>query len=123
VGIMRCVVDTNIIIDLLSKKPQAKQIFEENEIVISKITWIEVVSGAKNAAELIQLKEFLGNFEIIGLNDEIAELAALLRIERKMKLPDAIIYATAKQAKLTLLTRDEKGFDAALPDVKIPYKL
>ena len=46
--------------------------------------------------------------EIVEVTKSIAEIAADLRASAKIKLPDALIAATAIEKGLTLLTFDEK---------------
>jgi len=48
------------------------------------------------------------NCEIIDVSISIATKAAELRASSKIKLPDALIAATAIEKGLTLLTFDEK---------------
>jgi hypothetical protein len=40
-----------------------------------------------------------------------------------MKLPDAIIQATAEGAGRVLITRNTRDFPASTPGVRIPYTL
>lgn len=54
--------------------------------------------------------QFISNAEISGIDDEIVDLVISLRRNWGMKLPDAIIAATAKKHKWTIVTRNEKDF-------------
>ena len=54
--------------------------------------------------------KFLEHAEIIGIDDEIVENVIALRRKKKMKLPDAIIAATAMKNNWTLITRNEDDF-------------
>ncbi len=45
------------------------------------------------------------------MGDEVVEQTIRLRKEYKIKLPDAIIAATAINHNLTLITRNEKDFE------------
>jgi predicted nucleic acid-binding protein len=49
---------------------------------------------------------------IIPLTDEIVDETIAIRKIHKIKLPDAIIAATAKTKNLTLITRNETDFDS-----------
>jgi hypothetical protein len=46
-----------------------------------------------------------------------------VRKQRKLKLPDAIILATAQTADRLLITRNTRDFPADDPSVRIPYRL
>ncbi|WP_410176341.1 PIN domain-containing protein [Rickettsia hoogstraalii] len=69
------------------------------------------------------MESFLKNFLIINLNEEIAEIAVVLRKENKIKLPDAIIWATAKFTNSILITRNTKDFPVNAFDIKVPYSI
>jgi predicted nucleic acid-binding protein len=53
----------------------------------------------------------------------VAEEAVRIRRQRRLKLPDAIILATARVHGLVLVTRNTKDFDPADPAIRIPYAL
>ena len=61
-------------------------------------------------------------FELRQLTPIVAEQAALIRREKRLKLPDAVILATARVHGSKLVTRDEKAF-AAEPLAYFPYRL
>ena len=60
-----------------------------------------------NEAE-IQIKNFLSELTIIGLEQKIKESAIEIRRKFALKLPDAIIAATAISRKLDLLSNDQQ---------------
>jgi len=62
------------------------------------ITWIEVLTGAATPEEEAVLRAFLANFACLPVTPAVAERAAANRRQRKIKLPDAIILATAETA-------------------------
>ena len=78
--------------------------------------------GAKRFHQEQRTRIALGAFEIIGVTEEIAEQSVNLRQEYGMKLPDAIILATAHVHRRELVTRNTKDF-AGLPGVILPYTL
>ena len=55
-------------------------------------------------------KEFISFAHVIPLTDEIADFAIELRRRKKMKLPDAVMAATALRYGLTLITRNVEDF-------------
>jgi len=115
--------DTNILIDYLSGIPQARAELERySNRAISVITWMEVMAGTGPSDEQ-QVRAFLLTFTILPLNSEIAEQAVTLRRERKIKLPDAIIQATAQVDDRLLITRNSRDFPSRDPEIRIPYRL
>jgi hypothetical protein len=59
---------------------------------------------------------------VVPVDEEIARHVVALRIDRKLKLLDAIVLATAYVKNPVLITRDT-DFKADDPLVKMPYKL
>ncbi|MBT8720533.1 PIN domain-containing protein [Brachyspira hyodysenteriae] len=53
------------------------------------------------------IKDFLNNINIINLDNYIKNETILIKKEISIKLPDAIILATAKANNLILLTQDD----------------
>ena len=121
---MKGVFDTNILIDYLNGHAKAAaEICKHTEKIISRVTWMEVMVGVKPADEA-SVRTFLGSFTIAELTPAISEEAVRIRkTKSKIKLPDAIIYATAKMESCNLLTRNTNDFDVAAPDVVAPYTL
>lgn len=115
--------DTNILIDHLNAIPQARgEIGRFESRAISIITWMEVMVGAD--ADLVEpTRRFLEGFEVIALDDEIARRAVTLRPSRRIKLPDAVIWATAQAHGRLLVTRNTKDFPADDPGIREPYLL
>jgi predicted nucleic acid-binding protein len=115
--------DTNIVIDALNGVEQADEEYNRYErVLISLITWMEVLVGADG--DEADLRDFLENhFEIVPLDGVTAENAVQLRREYHLRLPDAIIWGTAKTHNAVLVTRNTKDFDPKWEDVRIPYKL
>ncbi|MFC0220480.1 type II toxin-antitoxin system VapC family toxin [Pseudochelatococcus lubricantis] len=115
--------DTNILIDHLNGIPQAREEIGRFESrAISIITWMEVMVGA--SADLVEpTRLFLEGFEVVALDDEIASRAVELRRAHRIKLPDAVIWATAQTAGRLLVTRNTKDFPPGDPGVREPYTL
>ena len=116
--------DTNILIDALNRVPAAKTELQRNRSAwISRISWIEVMAGAPEPARA-ETEEFLGSFRISELTEEVARRAAAIRSQdKRLKLPDAIIWATAQAAGRTLVTRNTRDFPSNIPGIHIPYQL
>lgn len=115
--------DTNILIDHLNAVPQAREEIERFESrAISIITWMEVMVGAND--DLVEpTRRFLDGFKIIALDNEIANRAVALRRTHRIKLPDAVIWATAQTGGRLFVTRNTKDFPTGDPGIREPYAL
>lgn len=112
--------DSNVVIDFTVGIPAAlDEVSRYDEPSISVVTWIEVMAGAR-AEDEVYVRKILGGFDLVALTPEIAERAASIRRERRLKLPDAMIWASAQVNGL--VTRDS-AFPADDPDVRNPYTL
>jgi predicted nucleic acid-binding protein len=67
-------------------------------------------------------RAFLSGFEIMGLDEAVAETAVELRRVHRIKLPDAIIWATASRQGRLLVTWNTRDFPVADPGMRIPYE-
>lgn len=110
--------DTNSIIfflqDLLPSPSKAFLLKELNQRKpqISIITEIELLSWPKiSRVEIGNISEFLSNFESIGLTEEIKIVTIQLRKSTGLKIPDAVIAATAITQAVPLLTNNLKDFE------------
>jgi hypothetical protein len=119
---VKALFDTNILIDYLNGVPQARsELAAFSEASISIVTWMEVMAGAP-AKTATQTRAFLNRFEILGLGTEIAERAVHIRRTHKIKLPDAVVWASAQVERALLVTRNTKDFPVD-PGVRHPYKI
>ena len=79
---------------------------------ICMITVAEVLSFAPNAQALAMTEKMLQEqFTWLDISREIILKSAELRREKKIKLPDAIIGATAICHQLPLASRNSKDFE------------
>jgi predicted nucleic acid-binding protein len=86
-------------------------ILQTNIPVISAITEIELLcwkTASKN--DLKVLNNFIQDATVIELEQEIKSKTAEIRKANKIKLPDAIIAATAIVYNLTIITRNTADF-------------
>jgi predicted nucleic acid-binding protein len=114
---------TNILIDYLNAVPPARtELRRYREKALSIITWMEVMVGASPDLETVT-RGFLGGFEIVAVGEQIAECAVDLRRSHRIRLPDAILWATAQAHGMILVTRNIKDFPAADPGIRAPYEL
>jgi len=118
---VKALFDTNILVDFLQGRPEAKrELALYDDPAISVICWMEVMIGA-TAEAAVGTRAFLSQFEVIGVDDTIAELAVELRRRHRIKLPDAIVWASARQRGCLLVTRNTRDFPAGDPGVRAPY--
>ena len=120
---VKVLLDTNILIDYLNGVEQAQsQLMRFDDKAISLITWMEVMIGTTPATQA-DTKLFLATFDLLTIDDAVASQAVLLRQTKRIRLPDAIIWATAQTHQRILLTRNSKDFAENEPGVLIPYHL
>jgi predicted nucleic acid-binding protein len=120
---MKAVFDTNILIDYLNGAEEAsKELSRYETRLISVITLIEVMAGVNEGEEAI-IRAFLSTFQLKGLTEDIADSAIRIRKAHKLKVPDAIVYATAREEGCIIVTRNTKDLKPDWPDVRVPYRL
>ncbi|MCM2404099.1 type II toxin-antitoxin system VapC family toxin [Rhizobium sp. S153] len=120
---VKALFDTNILIDYLNGIEQAKDelaLYEGRAISI--ITWMEVMVGAAGDLAAVT-RAFLSGFEILAVDEAVAERAVAIRQARRVKLPDAIIRASAEVHGLLLVSRNDKDFPPDDPGVRMPYRI
>ena len=121
--VMLAVFDNNIVIDALNGVAEADAEYSRYEhVLISRITWMEVLVGAEGDDS--EIRDFLEtHFEIISLDLAVAEIAVQLRRAYHIRLPDAIIWSTAKANEAVLVTRNTKDFDPEWEGIYLPHTL
>lgn len=120
---VKALFDTNIVIDYLNGVPQAKTELERyDQKSISIITSMEVLVGAPEDA-VEDTRSFLATFSIIALDDAVAAKAVEFRRKHRIKLPDAVIWASADIQSSLLVTRNTKDFPPDMPGIRAPYVL
>jgi predicted nucleic acid-binding protein len=120
---VKALFDTNILIDYLGGIGAAKKELARYEYrAISTITWMEVLVGA-TADDEVAIRTWLGSFDVIALDNAIANRAVEIRKQRRIRLPDAIVWASAQVNSMLLVSRNTKDFPADEPDVRMPYNV
>ena len=112
--------DTNILIYWWADAIPPEQIpriqyLLETSFSVSVITRIEFLGFPGFSHEVRQkAREFISYANVIALSDEIVEKTIQLREHHSIKVPDAIIAATALIHNLTLITRNTSDFNDIL---------
>ncbi|MEG3145448.1 type II toxin-antitoxin system VapC family toxin [Sphingomonas sp. RT2P30] len=115
--------DTNILIDWLFDRPPAiAELSRYRRHRISRIVWTELLAG-ETAETREEVRALLQPFEVVELDERTARLAADIRYRLRMKLLDAMIFATAQVNGAILVTRNTRDFPANMPGIRVPYTL
>jgi len=122
---MKYLVDSNIIIYHLNNESLATNFLTKNyqDIAISIISYIEVLSFNFTDEEAIYVKELLSKFKIIDISMDISHKAIENRQKKKIKLPDNLILSTAIVYNLTLVTRNLKDFTSFDVNLYDPFNV
>jgi hypothetical protein len=109
--------DTNILIYYLNgvfqkNNYQIDDLIETsfNISIISKIEFLGWAGFLKDKTIFEKAKKFIDNATLYYLDDVIAEEAIIIRQNFSIKIPDAIIGATAKVNNLELITNNAIDF-------------
>ncbi len=107
----RYLLDTNAIIALLQKDLNLIQLLQNAEwIGISVTSQIEFLAfSGLSQADIRLFQQFLQRVEVIDLSSEnklLIDQIISIRQQYRLKLPDAIVIAMAKETSAKLVTRD-----------------
>ena len=105
-------IDTNTLIDAQMKRIPEKGLqflagVINEDFTVSFITYIEFL-GYKYVSKASE--EFISLASVIEIDKTIMDVCIALRKEHKIKLPDAIIAATALVYDLVLISRNTSDF-------------
>ena len=119
---MNALFDSNILIGYLNGVPASQhELARYRERLIRIITWMEVLAGARDDAEGDVIEMFLRDFRIVEVTRPVAREAIDIRRVRRCRLPDALIWASARSVSALLVTRNTKDFPTDDPGVRVPY--
>ena len=106
------ILDTNIIIYLSQEKLKMTDFASKGDkLCISIISYMESLGHPfKNKEEEIIVKSLCDTCEIFNLTKQITDKTIEIRKQFKIKLPDAIIAASALVNKAVLVTANVKDF-------------
>ncbi|ADW71060.1 type II toxin-antitoxin system VapC family toxin [Granulicella tundricola] len=117
--------DTNILIDYLNGLEAARTELESDvaqDRAISAITWMEVMVGVPQSLEA-PVRRFLSTFKHLPVTRAVSEEAFTIRRQSRVKLPDAIMLATARAHNRVLVTRNTRDFPVQTIGFHVPYTL
>lgn len=99
-------IDTDVFVDHLRGARELEP--KSHRIHYSVVSRAELFAG-NTATEIVSV--LLAPFRELAIGREIAERAGRLRRESQIRLPDALIAATAIEHKLSLYTRNRSDFE------------
>ena len=103
----RFLLDTNAVLYLLGGR--TAQALPDGSYFLSVISELELLAyPALTPREDAQINAFLQDITIVELNNAVKSHAIELRKHHGLKLPDAIIAATAITLQATVLTNDQR---------------
>lgn len=103
--------DSNVIIYLSKRELPLSVVDQFEDIRISVVTYMEILGFPfKDSQEEALVKEIVELFETVFINQPIADKVIEIRKNHTIKLPEAIIAATADCENLTLVTRNTNDF-------------
>lgn len=110
----KAVLDTNVVIFISKQQIDIDKLLSHyDEFYVSIVTYMEVYGFEfENEAEKALIDDFFEMVEIVNVNMPIAEKVIEYKKSkrRKIKLPDAIILATANFVEADLLSDDWDDF-------------
>ncbi len=119
-------VDTDILVDVCRGETTAVDCLATAEaqgtVSISAVTRMELLIGCRDKAEQRAIERFLNRFTTLPLDEAISQRAVKLvadyHLSHSMRIPDALIAATALTAALPLATKNQKHFKF-VPGLKV----
>jgi hypothetical protein len=119
----KALLGTSVLTDLLGGAAAArKELARYDNAAISIVSWLEVMAGApKGAGD--ETRKFLSRFSLLALAQPVAERAVALRQAHRIKLPDAIIWASAQIEGRLRETGNSKDVSVSDPGVRMPCRI
>lgn len=109
--------DTDVIIGFYRNNPDViseLRIIGQQNIAVSTVTAGELIYGALNKKELLQIKKDLDNLVMLDIDrktcDIFLELIVKYALSHKLAVPDAFIAATAMSNEIELYTLNLKDY-------------
>jgi predicted nucleic acid-binding protein len=114
---MRWLLDSNVLIDALAGLPHGVRVLREARqrpgvwVIYSAITRIEVL-GFPNLSEQEEsaIKRLLNEFEEVPISNAVIERTIQIRKSARIRVPDALIAASAETSQALVVTRNTGDF-------------
>lgn len=105
----RILADTNALIRMFGGEKAVVDFLDGADIHVSFITEIELLATSRiTVTQAKGIRAFLDQCRIVGAEPEMRKFAIEYRKKTNLKLPDAIIAATAAYLDLPLVTGDKQ---------------
>ena len=123
----RLLLDTNILIYLSKQELKLEDFASEDDVLFISVISLMEAKGYQfsNKKEETIIDSLCENLIKAYLTDDVIETVISLRKKHNIKLPDAIILATAIENNLRLITRNTKDFEVAAHSEMVinPFKI
>jgi predicted nucleic acid-binding protein len=117
---VRIVCDTNPLIYLLDGNKDVATFLDGKQIYMSVISELELFGKQHlSKVDAVLIEALVGSCFVVDINREIVQLYKGLKQEYPIKLPDALIAATAIYLDMPLLTFD-RGFKN-IPELQLIF--
>jgi predicted nucleic acid-binding protein len=114
---MRWLLDSNVLIDALAGLPHGVRVLQEARkrpeisVTYSAITRIEVLGFPNlSAPEEAAVRRLLNEFEEVAVSNAVVERTIQIRKLVRIKIPDALIAASADTAQAVVVTLNTSDF-------------
>lgn len=113
--------DSNVFIYISQKQLDFEKLLDHHDnFYASVISKMEVLGyNFDNQEEKEIVENLFKEIEILNLNEDIVNNVIETRKKRKIKLPDAIVYATASTNDIDLITRNVDDFKNIDKNIKV----
>ena len=127
---VKALLDTSIVVDLLRGHPPAvawlEQQEEDDDLGVPPAVWLEIIDGAQNLKAQREAIELLRRFDRIPMASEdfdwAIEQALRFRLSQNVDIMDCLIAAPSHRLQMTFYTRNLKHFRPLLGDsARDPY--
>ena len=123
------IIDTDILIDTSRNKSEAIDYLQNLQtssiLAISAVTQMELIVGCTNKADLRKIENFLQQFSIIKIDQDISdrsvELLKFYRLSRGLLIADSLIAATAIVWDYPLATKNQRDYRFIQELKLLPY--
>jgi predicted nucleic acid-binding protein len=123
------IIDTDILIDTSRNKSEAidylQNLQTSSNLAISAVTQMELIVGCTNKADLRKIENFLQQFSIIKIDQDISdrsvELLKFYRLSHGLLIADSLIAATAVVWDYPLATKNQRDYKFIQELNLLPY--